>query len=199
MSATIFFEGGGNIEATQSKCREGLSQYCAKLKPKGSRLRIVAAGGREQTFDKFKRAAGNSRADEKVALLADSEGPVTSRTSIQHLHEQDGWDFAGLPNCEAFLMVQTMEAWFLADRKALAGFYDGGFLPKALPGSATNVEIIRKADVEPALKKATKGTNTKGEYHKIDHGSALLALIDPTKVGDGSPHAAKFHQFLRSL
>ena len=95
-------------------------------------------------------------------------------------------------------MVQTMEAWFLADRNTLAAFYDGGFLINSLPGDATNVESIRKEDIEPALKKATRQT-TKEEYHKINHGSALLALIDPYKVEKASPHAASFHEFLRGL
>jgi len=199
VKVTIFFEGGGDKEATQSKCREGLSKYCAKIKPQGSRLRIVAAGGREQTFDKFKRAALNSRADEVVALLVDSEGPVTANTPAEHLHARDGWDFTGLLTHNVFLMVQTMEAWFLADRGTLATFYDGGFLPNSLPGSDANVETIRKEAIEPALKKATKQTTSKGEYHKINHGAALLGLIDPNKVEDASPHAASFNQFLRGL
>jgi hypothetical protein len=96
-------------------------------------------------------------------------------------------------------MVQTMESWFLADRDSLAAFYDGGFLPNSLPGSSKNIEVIRKEDIEPALKKATRKTNSKGEYHKINHGSALLGLIDPAKVGEASPHAASFNKFLRSL
>lgn len=154
MSVTIFFEGGGDKEATQSKCREGLSKYCAKLKPEGSRLRIVAAGGREQTFDKFQRAARDSRGDEVSVLLVDSEGPVTANTPVEHLQARDGWNFAPLSNYKVFLMVQTMEAWFLADRGTLAAFYDGGFMPNSLPGSSKNIEIIRKEDIEPALGKA---------------------------------------------
>lgn len=199
MKVTIFFEGGGDTETTQTKCREGLSKYCAKVKPQGRCPRIVVAGGREQTFDKFKRAALNSRADEIVALLVDSEGPVTANTAAEHLLAQDGWDFTGLLNHKVFLMVQTMEAWFLADRDALATFYDGGFLPKSLPGSDANVEIIRKEDIERALKKATKRTTTKGEYHKINHGTVLLGLIDSKKVEDASPHAASFNSFLCGL
>lgn len=96
-------------------------------------------------------------------------------------------------------MVQAMEAWFLADREALATFYDGGFLRNSLPGSATNIEIVRKQDLEPALKNATRKTNTKGVYRKIDHGAALLALIDPAKVEKASPHAKQFNDFLRNL
>jgi hypothetical protein len=199
VSVTIFFEGGGDKDATRSKCREGLSNYCAKLKPPRSRLRVVAGGGREQTFDKFRTAVLDSRAGEVSVLLVDSECPVTANTPIEHLHALDGWDFTSLRNSQVFLMVQAMEAWFLADRETLATFYDGGFLPKSLPGSATNVEIIRKEDIEPALKNATRKTATKGEYHKINHGAALLAQIDPAKVEKASPHAASFHQFLRGL
>ena len=199
MSVTIFFEGGGDKEATQSRCREGLSKYCAKLRPKTSRLRIVAGGGREQTFDKFKTAVQGNCAGDVSILLVDSEGPVTANTPVAHLQAREGWDFATLTNYKVFLMVQSMEAWFLADRDTLASFYDGGFLPKSLPGSATNIEAIRKEDIEPGLKNATRMTKTKGEYHKIDHGTALLAVIDPAKVEKASPHAASFNQFLRSL
>jgi hypothetical protein len=199
VSVTIFFEGGGDREATQSKCREGLSKYCAKLKPPNSRLRIVAGGGREQTFDKFKRAAQNSRAGEVSVLLVDAEGPVTAASPVAHLCASDRWDFAESQNYEVFLMVQTMESWFLADRDALAAYYDGGFLPRSLPGSDTDIESIRKEDVESGLKKATRKTERKGEYQKVNHGASLLALIDPAKVGRASPHAANFHQFLRGI
>jgi hypothetical protein len=92
-----------------------------------------------------------------------------------------------------------MEAWFLADRLALAEFYDGGFHEGRLPGSPSDIESVPKEDLEPRLKGATKGTRTKGEYHKTRHAFDLLALIDPDKVGKGSRHAREFHDFLRSL
>ena len=199
MSATIFSEGGGDKEVTRSRFRAGLSEYCAKLRPPGSRLRIVADGGRDQTFDKFKRAVLDSRAGEVSVLLVDSEGPVTANSPAEHLRAHDGWDLASLRKHRVFLMVQVMEAWFLADREALTAFYDGGFLPNSLPGRPANTEAIRKEDIEAALKNATRKMKTKGEYHKIDHGSALLALIDPNKVGAASPHADSFHKFLREL
>lgn len=198
MSVTIFFEGGGDKETTQSKCRRGLSIYCAKVNPKFRRLRVVASGGREQTFEKFNIALRNSRVGETVALLVDSEGPVTKSSAAEHLRETDRWEFANLPNHHAFLMVQCMESWFMADRQSLAAFYDGGFLLNSLPGSSTSIESIRKQSVHSALKRATSNTRTKGEYQKIDHGSALLAMIDPAKVEDASPHAKRFNDFLRS-
>lgn len=132
-------------------------------------------------------------------LLVDSEAPVTSATAVQHLQSSDGWKFPALNHHKVFLMVQAMEAWFLADREALANFYDGGFLANSIPGSPTNIEAVLKNDLEPALKHASRPTDTKGEYHKVKHGYALLALINPTNVGKGSPHAKLFNEFLSGL
>jgi hypothetical protein len=99
----------------------------------------------------------------------------------------------------AFLMVQAMEAWFLADREVLAAFYGDGFLANSLPGSPREIESVPKGDLEPALKHASGPTKTKGPYQKVKHGFALLALINPSKVENASPHAASFHRFLRRL
>lgn len=199
MSAIIYFEGGGSTEATQSRQRRGLSEYIAKVNPRLSRLRINASGGREQTFDDFKLALSNCRAGETVVLLVDSETPVTAATGVEHLRANDNWRFPNIENHCVFLMVQSMESWFLADRSALQTFYDGGFLPKSLPGSPSSVETIRKEDVASRLKAATIRTKTKGEYQKIEHGCALLGLIDPALVERASPHAKQFHDFLRAL
>jgi hypothetical protein len=96
-------------------------------------------------------------------------------------------------------MVQAMEAWFLADRQALRTFYGAGFLEGSLPGAANNVESVPKDNLEPALKHASKATKTKGEYHKVKHGFALLGLVNPNLVEKGSPHAEQFNDFLRGL
>jgi hypothetical protein len=199
VSVTIYFEGGGAKESTQSKMRQGLSEYCKKVSPNLNRLRIFASGGREQAFDDFKRALVNSREEEIVALLVDAETAVTTPTCTGHLQANDRWTFPELGKNRVFLMVQCMESWFLADRNALEMFYDGGFLAKSLPGSSTNIEIIRKPDVASGIKKATANTRTKGAYEKIGHGAVLLGLIDSLLVERASPHAKEFHDFLRAL
>lgn len=199
MSVRIYVEGGGDNKDTLKRCKEGFGSYCQKLSPADRRPSIVACGGRQQAFDRFKTAIQNSRDGEICALLVDAEGPVTAHTPVEHLQLRDGWNFPSLNGHKVFLMVQTMEAWFLADREVLAAFYKDGFLVGSLPGSPTNIEAVPKDDLEPKLKHASKPTKTKGEYHKIKHGFALLALIDPAKIENASPHAAAFHQFLRSL
>ena len=199
MSVRIYVEGGGDNKDTIRRCKENFTNYCQKLAPPNRRPSIVACGGRQQTFDRFNTAVRGSNADEVCVLLVDAEDQVTAGTPAEHLHARDGWIFPVLDRHKVFLMVQAMEAWFLADREALAMFYNGGFLPKSLPGSRIDIEAVPKHDLEPKLKHASRGTKTKGEYHKTKHGFALLALIDPAKVGSASPHAASLNQFLRNL
>ena len=94
-------------------------------------------------------------------------------------------------------MVQSMEAWFIADQEALAKYYGRGFRTKSLP-PRRDIEAIPKADLVPALQQASKDT-TKGKYHKTAHGYALLAFIAPAKVRQKSPHAERFFRRLEVL
>lgn len=199
MSVKLYVEGGGDNKDTIKRCNEGFASYCQKLAPTRRRPSIVSCGGRQQAFDRFSIAVRDGLPDDIYVLLVDAEAPVTAPTSIQHLQARDRWFFPAIDRHQVFLMVEAMEAWFLADRETLGTFYDGGFLPNSLPGSPTYVEIVPKVDLESRLKHASRPTKTKGEYHKTKHGFALLALIDPTKAEKGSPHAKQFNDFLRAL
>jgi hypothetical protein len=199
VNVKIYVEGGGDQEKIITRCRQGFAAYCARVAPGKRRPKIIPCGGRGETFDKFKTAIQSSNANDLCVLLVDSEGPVGPKIPVDYLSWRDNWDFPPLNGHKVFLMVQTMEAWFLADREVLAAFYNGGFLANSLPGSPANIEAVAKNDLEPRLTHATKSTKTKGEYHKTEHGFGLLALIDPKKVEAASPHAASFHRFLREL
>ncbi len=198
MSVRAYVEGGGYNKDTLKRCNEGFARYCAKLAPSNRRPGIVACGGRRQAFDRFCTAIQNGKPGETFVLLVDSEGRVGAGSPSQHLHARDGWDFPPLNHHQVFLMVQAMEAWFLADRDALAEFYGQGFPARSLPGTPTDIEAVSKGDLEPRLAHASKPTQ-KGEYQKVKHGFALLALIHPAKVERASPHAKRFHDFLRAL
>ncbi len=198
MSVRVYVEGGGNNKDTLKRCNEGFASYCQKLAPASRHPGIVACGGRQRAFDRFKTAVESSQGSDVCVLLVDAEANVTSANPVRHLHDRDGWDFPALGRHRVFLMVQAMEAWFLADRESLAAFYDGGFLVNSLPANQ-NIEAICKEDLEPSLKHASAPTRTKGEYHKVKHGFALLAVIDPAKVEQASPHAKLLNDFLRGL
>lgn len=200
MTVKIYVEGGGDSDYTRTKCREGFARYCEKVVAQNRRPRIIACGGRQQTFDRFKTELGTGKTGELCVLLVDSEGPVKSdATPAGHLQQRDRWDFAELPKHQVFLMVQAMEAWLLADRSTLARYYGNGFRPSALPSDESHVEDIPQKDLEPCLVNATKDTRTKGRYHKTRQAFDLLAEIDPKKVEAGSRHGEAFNRFLRSL
>ena len=199
MSVTIFVEGGGDSQNTIRKCRAGFADYISRVTKLRCKPNVFACGGRGDAFKDFKTALENAQRDDICVLLVDSEGPIQGADPVEHLRLRDHWEFpADLNGHRVFLMVQATEAWFLADREALAKFYGNGFRQKALRGSADNVEQIPKDDLVPSLNGAAKDTSKKG-YHKTRDGFSLLFLIDPKKVGRASPHAEQFHQFLREL
>jgi hypothetical protein len=83
-------------------------------------------------------------------------------------------------------MVQTVEAWLIADADALAGFYGQGFQRSALP-RRQNVEAIPKDDLASSLERATEHTQ-KGCYHKIRHCSDLLGRLNRELVRSRAHH-----------
>jgi Domain of unknown function (DUF4276) len=197
VSIVIFVEGGGDKPTIKAKCRKGFAEYCKRIPNLRVVPSFVACGGRDQAFKRFRTAVENGRNDEVFVLLVDAEGTVSDGSPLGHLSKRDpSWRFPNLKQHRVFLMVQAMEAWFLADREALEAFYGAGFLTKSLPGTAAAIESIPKIDLESKLNHAAKPTS-KSEYHKTKHGFALLALIDPAKVENASPNAAALHQFLR--
>ena len=62
-------------------------------------------------------------------------------------------------------MVQCMEAWFLADKEALEGYFGSGFSRNALP-QEPEIEAVAKADIEHGLREATRRTS-KRRYGKV--------------------------------
>ena len=161
--------------------------------------RIFASGSRQQAYEDFRHALGVSHDDEIVGLLVDSEGPVATDAGVwRHLQDSDGWDKpTGAGDDQVHLMVQCMEAWFLADRAALAGYFGDGFTEKSLP-RRTDVEAVPKQDLERGLNAATRNSIPKGTYRKGRDSFAILADLDPDKVVKASPHAKRFLETLRA-
>jgi hypothetical protein len=85
-------------------------------------------------------------------------------------------------------MVQIMEAWFHADKPALAAYYGVEFRTGAL-SQRIDIEGIAKADLYSGLKKATADC---GGYSKGGDSFAILACIDPGKVRTASKWADRF-------
>lgn len=103
-----------------------------------------------------------------MVLLVDAEGPLKD-VPLAHLCRRDSWNMDSADERAVHLMVETMEAWIVADDDALVAYYGQGFHQNSLPGS-NNLESVPKRNIEQSLKAATRNT-TKGEYHKIRHAS----------------------------
>ena len=126
---------------------------------------------------------------ELVDEAIENEQPQTE--PWPHLKLRDNWN---KPNDafadHAHLMVQTMEAWFLADKESLAAYFGREFNTNALPAH-DDVESISKAELYQSLKDATRPCKKKGEYDKGAHSFGILALIDPGVVRSKSPHTER--------
>lgn len=193
VAAKVYVEGGGDSHALRAACRKGFSTLFDRAGLHGRMPRIVAAGSRAEAFKRFCTALLNAAPREFVCLLVDSEAPVAANTSPWALL---GNQPAGADDDNAHLMVQCMEAWFLADQQALERFFGQGFRRNALP-NRTDVETIPKRDIFAVIESATCACVTKDPYRKGTHSFEVLALLDPEKVAGASPYARRLFETLK--
>jgi hypothetical protein len=194
----IVIEGGGSGETPDKDFRQAWTQFFESAGLVGRMPRVVRGEGRQQTLDKFRTALQSQRRNEVVILLVDSEGPVVpGRSAWEHLHNQDNWvQPPGAANDSAFLMVQVMETWFLADRGTLRQFF-GSALNENHFRQWLDLEAVPKDTVIDALERAT--ANCQKPYSKGRVSFGLLGRIDPVRVANSCPHANYLLHYLRSL
>ena len=192
MNVKIYVEGGGDRRELQASCRKGFSAFFDKTGLAGRMPKIIAGGGRQKTYDKFRHALNKAAYNEFIVLLVDSEEPVLKNSGPWlHLKNRDKWDKPpDARDDNAHLMVQCMEAWFLADKDSLATFFGNGFNLNKLP-DRTDIENIPKDDIDSFLNKATRRCESKGVYDKGRHSFTILAQMNPDKVIKVSPHAKR--------
>ena len=97
-----------------------------------------------------------------------------------------GYQPPGAANDSAFLMVQVMETWFLADRGTLRQFF-GSALNENHFRQWLDLEAVPKDTVIDALERAT--ANCQKPYSKGRVSFGLLGRIDPVRVANSCPHA----------
>lgn len=199
MIVKVYVEGGGNGRELRARCRKGFASFLEKTNMAGRMPQVIACGGRQSAYDKFRAALDVGTEREFTVLLVDSEDPVAVGSGPWlHLRNRDGWKKpVGAIDDNVYLMVQCMEAWFLADRNCLATFFGQGFNANVLPGNQ-NIEEVAKTDVLDGLKNATRQCRPKGEYDKGRHSFDLVSQIDPARVSAASTHARRLLNTLRA-
>ena len=194
----LYVEGGGDNTESKRLFRTGFSEFLSDLNAIARRRRIrwsiIACGSREATWENYRDALAD-HPDALIILLVDSEGPVQDgQEPYAYLRDHDRWSLEVAENPRCHLMVQMMEAWFIADIDALRAFYGPEFHDRLLPRQ-TDVEQIAKNLLSSALDNATRHTK-RGKYHKIQHASKLLAKIDVQKVRRSAKHCERLFAFL---
>jgi len=193
VSVHVFVEGGGDQNRTKTACRKAFHVFFDKLLSDRPKPRIIASGSRDEAYRDFCRCLTED-GDTFAVLLVDSEDPVAAGKSAgAHLRDRDRWA-EPLPDGQVHLMVQCMEAWFLADKEMLARYYGNGFNTSALSPNPS-IEEIPKTDVFRGLERAAAATS-KGTYHKTQHGFDILARLEPDLVRQRSRFAADLFAIL---
>lgn len=197
----LYVEGGGDSNTLKTACRAGFSEFLSKAGLKGKMPRIVACGTRQNAYESFCTAINSG---EEALLLVDSESFVAASYQQEepekwkpwgHLQNRQGdqWDKpANASEEDCHLMVQCMEAWFLADRKTIKDFFGQGFNTNALPAEKKQIENVVKDQIYQILTKATRNCKTKAGYSKGEHSFKLLARISPDQVTAACPWAKRF-------
>lgn len=154
VEAKLYIEGGeSKSKALGISFRQGWRKFFEAAEVHN--IKIVHGGGREQTFRKFKRATEKPSSGTIPMLLVDSESSVDEGNSAwKHLKKNDNWYRPEQTQSDqAFLMVQCMETWFLADQDALQSFFGTQFDRTAVK-QWPHLEQVSKETVYGTLKKA---------------------------------------------
>ncbi len=176
--------------------RRGFQSFFKEIKDlaqsKNINLEIIMCGGRKLAYNDFSKAL-ESHPEAFNILLVDSEGKISQDQSPwQYLetNKQDKWQSLNLSDDHCHLMVQTMEAWFIADLETLRQFYGDNFVDtkiiNGLENDKDNIENVTKYNLQKWIEHATKhcknidGSSKK--YNKSQHPPKLLAIINVEKV-----------------
>ena len=194
----IFIEGGGGGDRDDSLFRTEWSKFFASAGLSGHLPKVVRCGDRARAFRRFSDAVKKAGRDEIIILLVDSEGQVKEDQSTwEYLRDNDGWRTpAGADDNQAYLMVQAMEAWLMADRDALREYFGQGFNENRLPGQS-DPEQIPKNMLESSLKDAS--SRCCRQYAKGTVSFEILGRVDAGKVEERCSHAKALFDYLRAL
>ena len=185
MVAKIYVEGAAqNSDFDRTHCRKAFKVFFTAAGLEGKLPGTVPCRRHQRAYNDFVAAVRHPQPGELPLLLVDSETAVQKgKTVWEHLKARpgDNWDEPeGAKDDQAFLMVQVMESWFLADREGLKSFFGEHFRAQAIP-KWPHLEDVPKQSVFDALAQATAECGPK-RYAKGNLSFSLLAKISAAKV-----------------
>ncbi|MHB1156605.1 MAG: DUF4276 family protein [Phycisphaerales bacterium] len=193
MSVRIYIEGGGDSKEQGIRLQRAFTKLFERMDFQGRMPSPRWGGGRDQTFDKFKTAHQVYNAQNFVAMLLDSEDPVSDiEATWEHLKKRDNWDKpANAKNEQVLFMVTCMESWIITDQTTLQSHYRNLQI-SALPPLA-NMETRNRHDIQNALVHATRDCSNK--YSKGKRSFDVVAKLNPDVLKQ-LPSFSRFERIL---
>ena len=191
---TVHFEGHRNLRSGFHKL---FKPHIDRARRRRTRFNLIAGGSRSEVVKDFLRSCRLQPSNVNV-LLIDSEGPVSDTASaIGSLRTQSYWDESAACNDDQInLMVQAMEAWFIADPVALVSHFGSDFNTKALP-NPQNAESVAPDDLTAAIGEGLRNSGRRRRgYDKVADGVILLQLIDDARVSQHCRHFKRLMDYL---
>ena len=189
---TIHFEGHSNLRAGFHKLFESHVNHARQRR---MRFKLIAGGSRTEAVKDFLRSCRSQPSNVNI-LLIDSEGPVPKTASaIQSLRAQNFWDGGvACDDDQINFMVQAMEAWFIADSRALVEHFGRDFNINVLP-SPQNAESLAPGNLTTAIREGLRHGGRR-RYDKVTDGVKLLQLIDEVRVSQHCRHFNRLTDYL---
>ena len=198
MKVTIYVEGGGDSKELHTRCREGFRKLLEDCGFSGRMPKLVACGGRSQTFDDFCVAHRISQGGSIALMLIDSEDPMVDiNMTWTHLAARDGWTRPANATDEQVLMMTTcMETWIVADRATLGAHYGQNLQGSGLP-SVVDLESRLRDAVQIALVHATR--NCSNKYEKGKRSFQILAKLISNTLSAHLPSFVRSRRILSKI
>ncbi|MBI4889480.1 MAG: DUF4276 family protein [Acidobacteria bacterium] len=194
VNAHIYIEGADSKD-DQILCRKAFRKLFERVGLSGRLPRTTACGSRTAAFDDFKKKLKLADGGDFIALLVDSEDPVTDvERTWAHLQSRDNWKRpAGASDEQVFLMTTCMETWIAADRASLRTHFGAKLQENALP-ALHELENRHRHVVQDALEHATR--NCSNQYRKGKRSFEVLAELQTDALG-ALPSFARMARILK--
>ena len=191
----IHFEGAKDLRAGFGAL---FGNHIERARRNRIRFDMIAGGSNPETVKYFLRSCRRNPSDLNV-LLIDSESPAPSAAeAIRALRSRSYWDASAAPDDgQLNFMVQAMEAWFIADPRALSRHFGNGFAAGRLP-NPQNAESASPNGLTDSINQALRaiGGRRRKKYDKVRDGAKLLELIDEATVRQNCPAFGRLTDFL---
>ena len=191
----MHFEGDARLKRG---FRNLFERHASRARGKRIRFDLISGGSNAETVKDFLKSCRENPSDLNV-LLVDSEGPAPSADdAIRALRSRRYWDAnAAVDDGQINFMVQAMEAWFIADRRALARHFGNQFNANSLP-NPRNSETVSPNGLTDSINQALRASGGRRgrRYDKIRDGARRLELLDENAVRQSCPSFGRLTDFL---